>query len=354
MQPSEIPSHATYVPAQVVNPPRKRSALRGLFVLLLLMGLGISLLVNLVLMAGGAGYDSTTRLQERHVSHSQYAKDKVAVITLEGTILEGHGFVKRQIDRISKDEDVKAVVLRVNSPGGTVSGSDYIYHHLKQMLAERQIPMVVSMGSLAASGGYYVAMAVGDRPDSIYAEPTTWTGSIGVMIPHYNVAKLMADWGVEQDSVVSHRLKGMGSFTRKMTPEERAILQSLVDDSFTRFKGIVKDGRPMFRRDAAALDKIATGQVFTSQQAIENGLIDKIGFLEDAVDQAIKMAGLSSDEVRVVDYKPEFSLIDLMLGEAKSQRSKLDMESLIDMATPKAYYLCTWLAPLLASGRPDP
>jgi protease-4 len=302
-------------------------------------------------MVGSSAFDSTTRLQERHVSHNERAKDKVVVVSVEGTILDGRGFVKRQIQRVAKDGDVKAVVLRVNSPGGTVAGSDYIYHHLKKMAAEKAIPMVVSMGSMAASGGYYVAMAVGARPETVFAEPTTWTGSIGVMIPHFNVAQFMDVWGIEQDSVVSHRLKGMGSFARKMTEEERRIFQSLVDESFAGFKDVVKQGRPKFQRDPAALDKIATGQVFTARQALQNGLIDKIGFLEDAVDQAIKLAGLSSDEVRVVDYKPEFSFLDLMLGEAKAGKPGLDLDSLIELSSPKAYYLCTWLSPLLSGGR---
>jgi len=217
------------------------------------------------------------------------------------------------------------------------------------MAAERQIPIVVSMGSLAASGGYYVAMAVGHRPDTIFAEPTTWTGSIGVMIPHFNVAKLLADWGVEQDSVLSHPLKGMGSITRKMTDEERAIFQALVDDSFARFKEVIKQGRAKFQADPAALDKLATGQVFTAQDAVKNGLVDRIGFQEDAVEQAIKLAGLSEDDVRVVDYKPEFSVVDLLLGQAKASRNGLDIGSLAELATPKAYYLYTWWPPLLSS-----
>lgn len=323
----------------------------GFFFFVLFCFLGISLLVNLVLLAGGSAFDSAGRLQERFVSHNEWAKNKVAILAIEGTILDGKGFVKRQIERIAKDKDVKAVVLRINSPGGTVSGADYIYHHLTKMAAERQIPMVVSMGSLAASGGYYVAMAVGHRPDTIFAEPTTWTGSIGVMIPHFNVAKLMADWGVEQDSVLSHPLKGMGSMTRKMTEEERAIFQALVDESFGRFKDVIKQGRAKFQADPAALDKLATGQVFTAQDALQKGLVDRIGFQEDAVEQAIKLAGLSADDVRVVDYKPEFSVVDLLLGQAKAARPGLDVESLAELATPKAYYLCTWLAPLLSSNQ---
>lgn len=352
MEPNQNSPQSSYGPAGTVGPPPRRrpSILRGFLLFLLLGFLGVSLLVNMALLAGSSAFDGAARLQERFVSHNERAKDKIAVITVEGTILEGRGFVKRQIERVTKDDDVKAVVLRVNSPGGTVSGSDYIYHHLKKMTAEKQIPLVVSMGSLAASGGYYVAMAVGQRTEkTIFAEPTTWTGSIGVMIPHFNFAQFMADWGIEQDSVLSHRLKGMGSLTRKMTEEERAIFQGLVDESFARFKEVIRQGRPKFQADPAALDKLATGQVYTAQSAVRNGLIDEVGFLEDAVDQAINLARLSSDEVRVIDYKPEFSVIDLMLGQAKAGKAGLDVESLAELASPKAYYLCTWFAPRMSS-----
>ena len=146
----------------------------------------------------------------------------MAIISVEGVILEAEdGFVKRQIDRVMDDKNVKAVVLRVDSPGGSVSGSDYIYHHLRNMLEKRKIPMVVSMGSIAASGGYYVSMAVGHEPDTIFAEPTAFTGSIGVIIPHYELAGLMEKIGAKEDTIISNPLKGMGSFARPMTKQER-------------------------------------------------------------------------------------------------------------------------------------
>ena len=110
--------------------------------------------------------------------------------------------------------NLKALVVRINSPGGSISGSDYIYHHLRELNEKTQIPIVVSMGALAASGGYYASMAVGGTRDTIFAEPTTWTGSIGVIIPHYNIAGLMKEVGVVEDSIASHRLKEMGSLTR--------------------------------------------------------------------------------------------------------------------------------------------
>jgi len=354
---SQPPNPPPCVTAEVIDPrqygpPRRRMGPLGgcLFVLLLLI-LAVSLVTNLALLAGGPAWDEAGRVEERFFSHNRTATDKIAILGLEGTILEGRGHVKRQIERVLKDENVRAVVLRVNSPGGTVSGSDYLYHHLSRMAARKGIPVVVSMGAIAASGGYYVAMAVGPRPDTIFAEPTTWTGSIGVMIPHYNFADLMQNWGIEQDSIVSHRLKGIGSFTRKMTEEERAILQTLVDESFAGFKNVVKKGRPQFQNDPAALDKIATGQVFTANQALQNGLVDKIGFLEDAVAQAIRLAGLSEDEVRVVEYKPEFSLMELILGQAQARNPARDLDALLELAVPRAYYLCSWLPPAVSNTR---
>ena len=149
----------------------------------------------------------------------------IGAIPAIGGIPDADSFVKRQIDHVMKDENVKAVVLRVDSPGGSVSGSDYIYHHLRVMLGERKIPLVVSMGGMAASGGYYVAMAVGHEPDTIFAEPTTFTGSIGVLIPHYDLAGLMDKIGAKEDSVLSAPLKGMGSLSRPLTGKERKIFQ---------------------------------------------------------------------------------------------------------------------------------
>jgi protease-4 len=310
-----------------------------LAILAMILVLGGSLLLNLGLLAGRLGTDSEGGVQEKYVSHARSASRKVVVIPISGVILEsGDGFVKRAIDRVLKDDSVKAIVLRVDSPGGSVSGSNYLYHHLKLLREKSKIPMVVSMGGLAASGGYYVSMAVGPTPDSIFAEPTTWTGSIGVIIPHYNLAGLLEDYGVKEDSVVSHRLKNMGSLAREMSQEE------LVDESFTQFKQIIRDNRLRFRNDPAALDKLATGQVYTAQQACKLGLVDKIGFLEAAVDRAIELAKLDPADVIVVKYRPETSLLDLLTGQARS--GGLDLNQLLDAAAPQAYYLATHLPPL--------
>ncbi len=265
---------------------------------------GVSLLVIVSLFQRYATYFNLEEgVQEEYFSGSRTATEKIAILSVEGVIMHGDGFVKQQIDRIAKDQDVKVVVLRVDSPGGTVTGSDFIYHHLKELKKKRDIKIVVSMGSIAASGGYYVAMAVGDEPDTIFAEPTTTTGSIGVVLPHYDLSGLLAKFDAKDDSIASHPRKHMMSMTRPMPEEHRELLQSNINEMFGRFKDIVKEGRPLFRKDPSALDQLATGEVFSAPQALKHGLVDKIGFLEAAIDKAAALATLDVEKCRVIRYK---------------------------------------------------
>jgi protease-4 len=296
--------------------------------------------------------------QEKYHSRSETSREKIAIISVNGAILEGDGFVKRQIDRVRDDDDVVAVVARIDSPGGTVTGSDYLLHHLRQMCQERKLPLVVSMGGICASGGYYIAMAVGDAEDVIFAEPATWTGSIGVVIPHYDVSGLLARWDVRDDSVVSHEDKLMGSPTRSLDPaqraEERELLQKLVDISFERFLEIVKGGRPQLAQDAEKLQQATTGQIFTADQALALGLVDRIGFVEDAVARAAELAGRDPETIRCVQYEqPLPALSRLLTGEAPRRlgvgaQATFDLGTLLELTAPRAYYLCTWLPHLLA------
>lgn len=295
--------------------------------------------------------DPPRTLTETRVEPARWAgTSKVAIIRLEGTIITGEGALKKQIERVIADPGVKAVVLRINSPGGTVTGSDYLLHHLQKMRLSRggqKIPLVVSMGSLAASGGYYVAMAVEDTPDTIYAEPTTWTGSIGVIIPHYNFGEAMQEHGIESDSIASHRLKGMGSFTRAMTDEEREIMQALVDEAFDDFKAAVASGRP--KLSAEQISEAATGQVFTARQALERGLVDKLGFVEDAVIRAAELANIPESDLQVVQYSRPRSMLEFsLIGD---NHSSLDVPAMLQNATtPQAYYVFSFLPGLETKG----
>ena len=301
-------------------------------------------------------FDTSQGVVERYHSRSESARAKVAILDVEGVIGSGH-YVKRQIDRIAADENIVAIVLRVNSPGGTVTGSDYIYHHLQKLKAHTSLPIVVSMGSIAASGGYYVSMAVGSEQDTIYAEPTTTTGSIGVIIPHYDLSGLMERFDIKDDSVVSHDRKKILSMTQAMPEEHRVILQGIVDESFDRFKQIVMSGRPGLRNDENQLvdpatgTNLATGEVFTANKALQYGLIDKIGFIEDAIQRAIHLAcqknsSLDPDNIRVVRYDAPRSLLDFNLF-LKSQAPDGTLEALLELSTPRRYYLATTLPALI-------
>jgi protease-4 len=322
---------------------------------LLLAALGIAVLVIFGLVASYRSYFSPAdKPQEKYHSLARHAAQKIAIIDVAGAIMEGDGFVKQQIDAVKDDTSVVAVVLRINSPGGTVTGSDFIYHHLRQLIDERKLPMVVSMGSLCASGGYYVAMAVGDQPDALYAEPMTITGSIGVIMPHYDLSGLLGRWNVKDDSIATGPLKQMGSLTKPMTEEDRKALEAILNDMFAGFKEVVRNGRPKFKADPAALDAIATGQVFTAKQALDRGLVDKIGFLEDAINRAAELASVSAADVRCVKYvKPTTFVGQLMGAESSSPGFSLDYASLLDLAAPRAYYLWTALPAFASSNQAE-
>lgn len=297
--------------------------------------------------------ETNPQIYEKYHSLSQTALDKVAIITLDGPIMHTDGFAKWQIDRVRDDDRVKAIVLRVDSPGGTITGSHYLYHHLIKLKKEKGIPLVVSMGGMATSGGYYVSMAVEDSQDTIFAEPTTWTGSIGVVIPHYDFSQLLQKWNIEDDSIASHPLKLMGSPTRDPPEEyrdkEQEILRQLVEESFNDFKEIVKSGRPAFAENPKQLDEIATGQIFTAKQAHRLGLVDKLGFVEDAIDRAIELASLDRDNVRVVKYNKPTGLFDFVNPLGKS--ASVDLGTILDLSAPRAYYLTTSLPALVHSSR---
>ncbi len=305
-------------------------------------------------------YDTSEGIREQYHSGAENGTDKVAIIAVRGVILEGDGFVKRQIDRVREDDRVKAVVLRVESPGGTVTGSDYIYHHLRKLREERDIPLVVSMGSIATSGGYYVSMAVGDQQKSIFAEPTTTTGSIGVIVPHYDISGLLARYEVQDDSISSHPRKQILSMTRSMSSEDRQIIQQYVDESFNRFKSIVKSGRPALRQanqeEALVAPQsqrdLATGEIFTALQAEQYGLVDEIGFIEDAIDRALQLAGLEADQVRVVQYQRPASLMNLVGFAQASEQNHPLYAVLEEMSVPRAHHLATSLPPSIHSRRP--
>jgi protease-4 len=197
------------------------------------------------------------------------------------------------------------------------------------------------MGSLATSGGYYVSM-VGNE---IYAEPSTITGSIGVIATLFDASELFKKIGVEPAPVVSGPYKTMGSFMKPMSEEERAIFQHLIDDNFDRFKEIIRKGRKEFADNPEKLDDLATGQIYTANEAKENKLIDEIGFLDDAVERAGRLAGMDERDYKVIQYKPKLSFMDTLL-EARGPNKLLSKKTLSEITTPKVYLICPYVLPV--------
>jgi protease IV len=338
-------------PPQIII--QQSSTVFGRFGKWLLAALVIAVMACISLYSRYSSYFSPADMpQEKYHSLAQFATKKIAIVEVSGAIMEGEdSFAEKQIDRVRQDPDVVGVVVRVNSPGGTVTGSDFIYHHLRELAEKRKLPIVVSMGSVCASGGYYIAMAVGSEPNTIFAEPTTWTGSIGVIIPHFDVSGGLTKLGISEDSIASAPLKKMGSPTRPMSPEEKKILQTLVDDSFKDFKAIVVSGRPKFKDNTKALDAVTTGQIFTAKQAQTQGLVDEIGFIDAAIARATKLAGENADSVRCVKYEKRPTLFSSILGGESHvpARGMADLSAVMDLATPRAYYLWSWLPVTLSN-----
>ncbi len=202
--------------------------------------------------------------------------------------------VREELKKAADDPKVRAVVVRINSPGGTVTASDIIYRELLEFRRARQVPIVASMMDVAASGGYYIALAA----DTIVAHPTTVTGSIGVIMISLNAEGLMEKIGLATNTIKSGARKDMGSPFRQLTPEERAIFQSVIDDLYRQFVAKVVERRQISPATAATL---ADGRIYTAEQALGHKLVDRIGYVPDALEVARHAAGLT--EARVIVYK---------------------------------------------------
>jgi protease-4 len=230
---------------------------------------------------------------------------RVAIVELEGVILEVDDIV-RELKGYRDNPTVRAVVLRINSPGGVVAPTQEL-HDAVTRLRQAGKPVVASLGSVAASGGYYVAVAC----DQIYANPGTLTGSIGVIMQLPNVEQLMKKVGVDYVVVKAGQFKDIGNIARPMTPDERRVMQALLDDVHGQFIGAVAAGRKLPREEVV---RFADGRVFSGMQAKELHMIDALGGLEDAVLAAAKLAGIPTPP-NVIQPRRRFSFVDLLRNQ---------------------------------------
>lgn len=262
---------------------------------------GLLLLIGAALLFFFAVY-----LSASFTSGNILLSPRIALIKIEGVIVDS----REVIDDLKKYKDnpaVKAILLRIDSPGGGVVPSQEIYEEVKKIREEGQKKVVVSMGTVAASGGYYIASA----SDRIVANPGTLTGSIGVIMELANVEGLLRKIGVDSLVIKSGRHKDIGSPFRKMKPEEREILQHLLDDIHNQFIEAVASGRGL---PEDKIRELADGRIFTGREAKEIGLVDDLGNLQDAIRLTADIAGIEG-EPKIVETQKRLSWFDLLRNQ---------------------------------------
>ena len=292
-----------------------------------------SIFLNLILFAVCQSYfELDEKPGETYHSGDKDATDKIAMLEISGTIMPP--FTDRTLKAIKaakEDPAVKAVLLRIDSPGGFVADSHQIYHRLLELAQAK--PMAVSLGSYAASGGYYVAMGAGPK-SKIFAEPTTWTGSIGVIIPRYEVSELAEKVGVKAAPLKTGPFKDALSPFHPLTPEEQEIWRNILDQSFDRFLTVIDNGRATL--DKEQVRKLATGQIYTADDALKLGMIDAIGYEDDAIAHLKQETGLT--RFKVIHYSHPGSALDLLLSEAQAKDPRVQWDRLLGVMLPRAMY----------------
>jgi protease-4 len=301
----------------------------------------------------------TSSLTEKYHSGEASATDKVAIVRVDGSIVEGlMGYASSQLRDAARDDRVKAIVLAINSPGGSVTASDQLH---KQIIDLRDgkwekpsgsrsnaKPVVVAMESIAASGGYYIAAPA----QSIFAEPTTITGSIGVYIPILDLHELADKYGVKMHIVKKGELKASGSMFKEFTPAEREEFDEQIEATYQRFMKIVKDGRgaklkvglreelqvpSLVTEGKTIVRRVADGGIYTPEQALQYGLIDHIGYTEDAIAEAKKLAGITS--AKVITYNRPITFGESFLGISSNRPDEGLNLSRIPGMTARMWYL---------------
>jgi protease-4 len=303
------------------------------------MAIGAGLTIVLVCVSCGGAFLIAASLGASDLATGP----AVAIVQVEGVILSGNppidpfssstgafsGVVVDHLKQAEEDPSVKAVVLHVDSPGGSVVGSDEIYQQVLTMTK----PIVVSMGELAASGGYYVSAPAAE----IFANPGTLTGSIGVISQFINIGDLLEEYGVEVTTVKSGEFKDLGSLYRSMSDEEIATWQAIIDETYEGFVEIVASGRGL---PVDEVEELADGRIYTGRQAMELGLVDELGNLSAAIQRAAELGGIEG-EPRIVEYQPPLSVFQGLFGLTQRPADPLSevMEILDRGQRPALQYL---------------
>ena len=324
---------------------KQRSFGRAIFSTLATTVLFLSLLINFYFLVIESAFSSGRGPQEIVVAGGA-SDEKIVVLPVEGLV---SGPMVAEMERFLKlaegDAKVKAVVVHVETPGGTVAASDEIYHRLVRFKEGRRLPLVVSMGSIATSGGYYISCA----GDQIIASRSTLTGNIGVIFPRLNVSAMTERWGIVENTLTAPRdgYKNAGSPFQKPATRDSEYLQGLISQAYEQFKGVVAKSRG----NKVKINEVADGRIMSAEEAKQSGLVDQIGYLNDAVAAAASSAGLRNPTV--VRYQPVPSFWAALMGSSGDQDKaapvgsmnvsgvKVEVNSrlLEELTTPRMMYL---------------
>jgi len=308
-----VPAMQPVVPPVVVNMPRPRGWVRNIGRLIL----ALSIVLNIVLIAKLAGEPPSPEFSEKWYSGPRDSAEKIALIRLDAVIdMEVAEAISRQIKMAVEDENVKAIVLEIDTPGGGITASDLLYHVVAE--ADKKKPVIAMMESVAASGGYYVA--VGCR--RIFAQQTTVTGSIGVLAVLPNIQKLLSEkLGIEVKVLTAGEGKDTGSMFREMTIAEEKEIQDLINGAYDRFTSVVTGERANLTKEK--LTELGA-HVFVGPDAVEKGLVDEIGYRQAALDYAKSVGGFAG-EPKVVRYGP-FYKFGMMFVMGQGGQPKIDVQ----------------------------
>jgi protease-4 len=289
-------------------------------------------LIGVVVLFAGAGKE---RKFVEEVIKDGPRTARIAIISVDGIIDDEQAQnVYWQLRTAGEDRHVKGLIVRVNSPGGTLSGSDQIYNEILKYRTEKDKPVVAFMQGVAASGGYYASVAC----DTIIAEPTAITGSIGVIMGYLVLEQLLEEkLGIQPIVVKAGEKKDWPSSFQKPTEEQLQYLQDrIITPAYERFVKVVIDGRKELTQED--VNRLADGSIYWADQALQEKLIDDIGYLDDAIEEVKSMAGI--EKAQVIEYKKPFSLSDILAAKAKAGL-RFDRETLYELAVPQVLYLWT-------------